>query len=58
MKAMDLGEPISVPVGRATLGRVMNVLGEPVDNIGPVKTDKRYPDPPPGAIARRSVHQS
>jgi F-type H+-transporting ATPase subunit beta len=43
MKAMDLGEPISVPVGRGTLGRVMNVLGEPVDNMGPVKTDKRYP---------------
>jgi F-type H+/Na+-transporting ATPase subunit beta len=43
MKAEDLGEPISVPVGRGTLGRVMNVLGEPVDNLGPVKTDKRYP---------------
>src|SRR6202790_424440 len=43
MKALDLGEPITVPVGRATLGRVMNVLGEPVDNMGPVKTDKRYP---------------
>src|SRR6201981_1778442 len=43
MKAMDLGEPISVPVGRATLGRVMNVLGEPVDQMGPVTTDKRYP---------------
>ncbi len=43
MKAVDLGEPISVPVGRATLGRVMNVLGEPVDKLGPVKTDKRYP---------------
>ena len=43
MKAEDLGEPISVPVGRATLGRVLNVLGEPVDKLGPVKTDKRYP---------------
>jgi F-type H+/Na+-transporting ATPase subunit beta len=43
MKAEDLGEPISVPVGRGTLGRVMNVLGEPVDNLGPVKVDKRYP---------------
>jgi len=31
MKAENLGEPISVPVGRATLGRVLNVLGEPVD---------------------------
>jgi F-type H+-transporting ATPase subunit beta len=43
MKAEDLGEPISVPVGRGTLGRVMNVLGEPVDKLGPVQTDKRYP---------------
>ena len=43
MKASDLGEPISVPVGRATLGRVLNVLGDPVDGFGPVKTDKRYP---------------
>src|SRR5580692_4634043 len=43
MKALDLGEPISVPVGRGTLGRVLNVLGEPVDNLGPVKYEKRYP---------------
>ena len=43
MKAEDLGEPISVPVGRGTLRRVMNVLGEPVDKLGPVTSDKRYP---------------
>jgi F-type H+-transporting ATPase subunit beta len=43
MKATDAGEGISVPVGRGTLGRVMNVLGEPVDKLGPVKTEKRYP---------------
>jgi len=43
MKAVDLGEPITVPVGRGTLGRVLNVLGEPVDKLGPVKADKRYP---------------
>jgi F-type H+-transporting ATPase subunit beta len=43
MKAIDLGGPITVPVGRATLGRVMNVLGEPVDKLGPVKSEKRYP---------------
>src|SRR3984885_10849465 len=35
MNAIDLGSPISVPVGRGTLGRVMNVIGEPVDNLGP-----------------------
>ncbi len=43
MKAIDSGHAIQVPVGRATLGRVLNVLGDPVDNLGPVKTDKRYP---------------
>jgi len=43
MKAEDLGAPISVPVGRGTLGRVLNVVGEPVDGLGPVITDKRYP---------------
>src|ERR1700757_1182076 len=43
MKAVDLGEPIAVPVGRATLGRVMNVLGKPVDQLGPIKTDTYFP---------------
>jgi F-type H+/Na+-transporting ATPase subunit beta len=36
MKAIDLGGPIRVPVGRETLGRVMNVIGQPVDNLGPI----------------------
>ena len=36
MKATDLGGPITVPVGRKTLGRVLGVLGEPVDGQGPV----------------------
>ncbi len=43
MKAVDTGGPISVPVGQETLGRVLNVLGEAVDRLGPVKTEKRYP---------------
>src|ERR1700719_1931389 len=43
MKAIDTGGPITVPVGRATLGRVLNVLGEPVDNLGEVHSEKRYP---------------
>src|SRR3990172_5148041 len=34
MKAIDLGGPITVPVGKGTLGRVMNVIGEPVDKLG------------------------
>jgi F-type H+-transporting ATPase subunit beta len=36
MEVIDMGAPISVPVGKATLGRIFNVLGEPVDNQGPV----------------------
>ncbi len=39
----DTGDQITVPVGREVLGRIMNVIGEPVDEAGPVKTDKRYP---------------
>ena len=42
----DLGGPISVPVGDETLGRIMNVIGEPVDEAGPVKT-----------AGRRAIHQ-
>src|ERR1700758_697335 len=43
MKAVDQGGPISVPVGRGTLGRVMNVIGEPVDELGPISSKKRMP---------------
>ena len=43
MKAVDTGAAIMVPVGPGTLGRVLNVLGEPVDEFGPVKCDKKYP---------------
>ncbi len=43
MKAHDLGKGIEVPVGRATLGRVMNVLGKPVDQLGPITSDTHYP---------------
>ncbi len=43
MEVIDTGLPIEVPVGKATLGRVMNVLGEPVDELGPIKSEKKYP---------------
>ena len=43
MKAIDQGGPISVPVGKGTLGRVMNVIGAPVDNLGPVAATRRDP---------------
>ena len=43
MKAISTGTPITVPVGKQTLGRVLNVLGEPVDQQGPVNTTMRMP---------------
>ena len=42
MKAFDLGQPITIPVGKQTLGRVLNVLGQPVDNMGPIQTEKKF----------------
>jgi F-type H+-transporting ATPase subunit beta len=42
-EAIDTGAPISVPVGRATLGRLFNILGEPLDNFGPVEASERWP---------------
>jgi len=43
VEAVDLGEPISVPVGTPTLGRIFNVIGEPVDEQGEVKFDETLP---------------
>ncbi|MGL6114137.1 MAG: F0F1 ATP synthase subunit beta [Cetobacterium sp.] len=41
MEVIDTGSPITVPVGKAVLGRILNVLGEPVDEAGPVETEER-----------------
>ena len=43
MEALDTGGPISIPVGPEILGRMMNVVGEPIDGGGELKTEKRYP---------------
>ncbi len=43
MEVRDTGEAITVPVGPATLGRILNVVGDPVDEAGPVESAKRYP---------------
>ena len=43
IKAVDTGKPISVPVGKNVLGRLFNVLGNPIDNCGPVESEEYYP---------------
>jgi F-type H+-transporting ATPase subunit beta len=57
MEVIDTGEPISVPVGPEVLGRIFNLLGEPLDTIGEVKTKERYPihRPPPTFEDREST---
>jgi F-type H+-transporting ATPase subunit beta len=42
-EANDTGEPISVPVGEEVLGRLINVIGEPIDALGPIKSNVKYP---------------
>lgn len=42
-KATDSGSPIMIPVGHGTLGRIMNVTGDPIDERGPIKHEKRLP---------------
>ena len=42
-KVIDTGSPITVPVGDATLGRIFNLLGEPIDNGDPIETEERWP---------------
>src|SRR5712675_2827454 len=53
------GRLLSVPVGKALLGRVVNTLGQPLDDKGPIKTETFYPleKIAPGVIKRRSVNQ-
>jgi len=57
VKVLDTGEPIKVPVGEATLGRVFNVLGEPIDKGGVVKAESRHPiyKPAPVLIEQKTV---
>lgn len=59
MPAYDTGAPISVPVGPETLGRLFNVLGEPIDNAGPVNAQKRYPihRPAPHFVEQETTRQ-
>jgi len=58
-EAVDMGSPITVPVGRATLGRLFNVFGEPLDGLGEVKTEQRLPihRPPPPLVEQETTPQ-
>ena len=43
MQAEDTGQPITMPVGNGTLGRVLNVIGQPVDKLGPINSEQHWP---------------
>ncbi len=51
----DTGQPIAVPVGAGTLGRIMNVIGEPIDEAGPIKAEGKRADPRGSAELHRPV---
>jgi F-type H+-transporting ATPase subunit beta len=59
VEAIDTGAPLTVPVGKATLGRLFNVLGEPLDNLGEVKADEHWPihRPPPSLQEQETTTQ-
>src|ERR1017187_10404535 len=58
MKAIDTGGPISMPVGKETLGRVINVIGDPVDNLGPIGEKSRMPIHRPAPLFdEQSTHE-
>ncbi len=50
----NTGKPITVPVGKNTLGRIMNVLGEPIDEAGPIQTEQTLPIHRPAPLLGRS----
>ena len=60
MEVMDTGEGITVPVGPETLGRILNVIGDPVDEGGPIKAKKRFPihRPTPGFVDQETKVQA
>ena len=59
MKVVNTGSAITIPVGPQTLGRLFNVLGKPIDKLGPIKTEKRYPihRPAPPLEEQLPIHE-
>jgi F-type H+-transporting ATPase subunit beta len=58
LKVIDTGMPITVPVGEGTLGRIMNIIGEPVDELGAIKATKRDPIIKPAPLFEEQVPTS
>ena len=58
MDVFDTGKPISVPVGPATLGRLINVIGDGIDGLGEIKSEKRYPIHRPAPLFKNLSTQS
>ncbi|HHW41914.1 MAG TPA: F0F1 ATP synthase subunit beta [Syntrophomonadaceae bacterium] len=59
MRALDTGAPIKVPVGKETLGRLFNVLGQPIDELGPVEAEEYRPihHAPPSVVEQRPARE-
>jgi len=57
VEAIDTGAPLAVPVGKATLGRLFNIMGEPIDELGPVEAKERWPvhRPPPSLEEQKTT---
>ena len=60
VEAIDTGAALAVPVGKATLGRLFNVMGEPIDELGPVETEGKWPvhRPPPSFKDQETTTQT
>ena len=56
VEVTDTGAPIMMPVGPEVLGRILNVIGKPVDEAGPVNAKKQLADSPRGPAVRRPEH--
>ena len=56
-EVLDTGKQIVMPVGRKTLGRIMNVIGEPIDEMGPIGNEKEWPIHRPAPAFVRPVDQ-
>jgi F-type H+-transporting ATPase subunit beta len=60
MEVIDTGQPITMPVGKAALGRILNVIGQPVDELGPVEADETMPihRPAPEFVEQEATTQA